>query len=211
MRWTTSRTICLIMGTALLGVSARAAWMSFDWDRRFEVWVSEVPARFTVDPLSTSEVVATLHHTCEVGHSQQILLRVLEKDGTAAPEEFWPRRVDARIMVEPVGDSGALREIESPARYYDLAPAMEPAQGLVLASPRFGRKGEYRLRFALNSAHDAPAGMVYEISVRNLLCGMERMPGYVAGVIAVFSGLIGMAFALPAGMLIARGNRVGRE
>ncbi len=213
MRWKIGRTICLVIGVALLGVSVRLGWFSFDWDRRFETWVSEVPARFTLDPSSTKEVAATLHHTCEVGHSQQILLRVLEKDGTAAPEEFWPKRVDASIFVDALGGAAggkksdgaaATVEVESSARDYDLEPAMEEGQGLVIARPRFGREGEYRLRFKLNTAIDVPPGMVYEISVRNLLCGMERMPGTVAGIVAVVCGLVGLVFAVPAGMLVLR-------
>jgi hypothetical protein len=203
MRWTIGRTICLLIGLTLLGICARSAWFSFDWNRRFETWQTEVLARFTLDPASTIEVAATLHHTCTVGHSQEILLRVLNADGTPAPDELWPKRVDANITLDSLSRPDPPREIESSARDYDLYPAMVESQGLVLARPLFGREGDYRLRFALAKPVEAPPGIKYEITVRNLLCGLERMPGFISGVIAAVAGLIGFAFAVPSGVKIA--------
>ncbi len=205
MRWTIGRTICLFVGLMLLGTSVWFAWFSFDWNRRFETWQTEIPARLTLDPASTTEVAATLHHTCTVGHSQQILLRVLNADGVPAPDELWPKRLDANITLDSLSHPDPPREIESSARDYDLSPAMVESQGLVLALPHFGREGDYRLRIALAKPIDVPPGIQYEITVRNLLCGLERMPGAMAGVIAVVSGLIGFAFAIPSVALIAKG------
>lgn len=204
MRWTIGRTICLLVGLVLLGISVRATWFSFDWSRRFATWQTEVLARFTLDPSSTNEVAATLHHTCIVGHSQQILLRVLNADGTPAPPDLWPKRLDVNITLDSLSRADPSRAIESAARGYDLYPALVQSQGLVLASHFFGPEGDYRLRIALAKPIEAQPGTKYEITVRNLLCGLERMPGFMAGVIAVIAGLVGLAFAVPSALKITK-------
>jgi hypothetical protein len=203
MRWTIGRTICLLIGLGLLGICVRETLFSFEWDRKFERWNTEVLARMLVDPSSTVEHSASLHHSCTVGHSQSIYLRSLDAGGTPIPDDAWPTRLDARIAIEPTGHPESTQEIESPARDFDLNRGPNFSHGVMLASPRFGPEGDYTLRFSLNQPHEALPGVKYEITARNLLCGLERMPGFIARVIAIVAGLLGLVFALPAALKIA--------
>jgi hypothetical protein len=205
--WADIRRLGLIAGVVLLAVAAYAWWYSADWRQRFEVWNTEVLTRLAVAPASTQEVTAILEHTCEVAHGQQILLRVLTADGAVAPPAAWPEHLHAVVSTERIDGSSPQKFVE-PFACAELLEGANPDHGVMLTRSILGEAGRYRLRVLLTRPHEAPEGVVYEISVRNELCGMELLPSTFAFVTALLCGGLGLACAAPGVMRAMRRNEL---
>lgn len=199
------RVVCLsliIVGAACIAFAAYEAWFSFNWARRFVVWERDDVVRFPLDLTGQNESSASFHLDCGVAHAQHVVLALSDADGTML--NGWVVDVES-ITLESLGSLAHARQLQ-PGSGLAFSTSRDLG-GTTLVRETFGPEGEYRLRVRARPLQRPTDGLKCEIVVRNELCGMERWPGYIAGAIAVISGLIGVV-CLAVGAAAGRtGNR----
>lgn len=154
-------------------------------------WMDARPFEMTVDFSKPGNVVAPFVQTCQSAHSEDVFFDCPElTEQQLENVEFLFVGLQAEMRIEDKG--GAVVEriaVNSGTVYY--------ANGkVVLASFYPFKRGDYQVLLDVNSGAQALAGKSQTIYAKYMLCGLEIMPAYLAGIIALVAIIVGVVSAV---------------
>jgi hypothetical protein len=184
---------------ALVGIGL-CIWFASDAVRRnaaFYEWLDARPMETAADLSTPGETTVPFHQTCSISHGEALYVDV-ESDELASlsPEELL-NGLSGNITI--VDSAGAVIET---ARINSKTVQRWEGQ-IMLAGIAPFRNGDYIATIHVESGAPKLAHKQQTIYAEYQLCGLEKMPAMIAGVIAFGAGLIGFisSFCVLPGLL----------
>lgn len=154
-------------------------------------WMDARPFEMTVDLSKPGKAVAPFVQTCQSAHSEDVFFNCPElSEQQLEHVEFLFVGLQAEMRIE--NKSGEVVEsiaVNSRSIHYAYGK-------VVLASFYPFERGDYQVVLDVNSGAQALAGKSQTIYAKYMLCGLEIMPAYLAGIIAIVAMIVGVVSAV---------------
>jgi hypothetical protein len=184
---------------AFLGIGL-GAWFAYDAVRRnaeFYEWLDARPMETAIDLSTPGETRVAFHQTCSISHGEALYVNVDSDEASGLSLEELFNGLSGNIVIE----DSAGTEIGT-ARINSKTVQRWEGQ-IMLAGIAPFRNGDYIATIRVDSGAPNLAEKQQIIYAEYQLCGLEKMPAMIAGVIAFGTGLIGLvsSFCVLPGLL----------
>ncbi len=176
---------------ALLGGAIGFAVDAGRRSRQFNRWVADVPTNFAVDLSKPGRTTATFRQTCDISHSEVLLLRVeTDVSKTGDPAELLDGLAGRIAIVDRSG-----REVFG--EVLEDQPTYEPQPAGFIGLTRFHPfpVGDYTIRLDVRHGAPALAGRRQTLLARYEFCGIEQMPVLASEFFALVTAVPGLILA----------------
>ncbi|MCA9016250.1 MAG: hypothetical protein KDA77_13040 [Planctomycetaceae bacterium] len=169
---------------------------SFYFNSQFQQWTTARPLETTIDLSRPGTVTVPFHQTCSVSHGECMMLECdLGEEQEATLEERLQGLSGSIVIKDQTG-----KEVVNQRLNVHQAYGLLNREIVLVDLPTFST-GNYQATISVETGVPVLADYPQIVYAKYLLCGMEQMPGVMAGIFAFCAGVV----CLIAGLVVIPG------
>jgi hypothetical protein len=201
--WTTGRVIWVTLSVLLIAYGIKCLFDGQRLQRGFKEWQTATPVNGPIDLSEPGRFVLPFDQTCSSSHSETVTIRVPSETlrATIVTELF--AGLNARLEIIDKAGSNLVESAHS-----EIIAGEERLDGAI---PIFRissfKKGSYQAIVTVVNGASSLNGIPQRLEARYLLCGLERLPATIAGIMGIGCIGIGSIGSITICLLLARDRR----
>lgn len=158
---------------------------SFYFNSQFQQWTTARPLETTIDLSRPGTLTVPFHQTCSVSHGECMMLECdLGEEQEATLEELLQGFSGSIVIKDQTGE-----EVVNQRLNIHQAYGLLNREIVLVDLPTFSA-GDYQATISVETGVPALADYPQIVYAKYLLCGMEQMPGVMAGIYAFCASVV---------------------